>query len=67
MATCSEYTCLNECLACGPSGTGCTCPKGRCNCQQCVNSKHSEKCSCTGTGENCDCSKQGQVCACESK
>ena len=29
--------------ACGPSGTGCACPKGKCNCQDCTNNAASQK------------------------
>lgn len=36
-------TTLTVLSACGPSGTGCTCPKGKCDCKQCVNAPHSRK------------------------
>ena len=39
----SHPTILTALSACGPSGTGCTCPKGKCNCSPCVNAAHSSK------------------------
>lgn len=39
----SHHTILTALSACGPSGTGCTCPKGKCNCSPCVNAAHSSK------------------------
>ncbi|KAF8549956.1 hypothetical protein OG21DRAFT_1514614 [Imleria badia] len=70
MTTQKDCTCPeSNCVACGSSGsgTGCTCPKGKCNCKQCVNAPHSLKCDCRGSGESCVCTAQGQVCTCESK
>jgi hypothetical protein len=29
--------------ACGPQGTGCACPKGKCNCAECPNKAHTAK------------------------
>ncbi|KAF8418258.1 hypothetical protein L210DRAFT_956957 [Boletus edulis BED1] len=67
MTTPADCTCQSNCGACGPSGTGCGCPKGKCNCKQCANSPHSNKCECRGSGDNCVCTTQGRVCTCESK
>lgn len=29
--------------ACGPSGTGCACPKDKCKCAECPNKAHTDK------------------------
>ncbi|KAI0365602.1 hypothetical protein BV20DRAFT_972996 [Pilatotrama ljubarskyi] len=55
-------TCQNACSACGPSGTGCACPKGKCNCQNCVN-KANNSCGCDSAKE-CVCAKEGKSCSC---
>ncbi|KAJ8474284.1 hypothetical protein ONZ51_g7327 [Trametes cubensis] len=55
-------TCQNSCGACGPSGTGCACAKGKCNCQNCVN-KASSCDQCAGANE-CKCAKEGKACSC---
>ncbi|KAF8227319.1 hypothetical protein L208DRAFT_315364 [Tricholoma matsutake] len=36
----SDCTCQTNCGACGPSGTGCACPKNKCNCNNCENKFH---------------------------
>ncbi|KAH9889489.1 hypothetical protein C8Q73DRAFT_653866 [Cubamyces lactineus] len=58
-------TCQNSCGACGPSGTGCACPKGKCNCQNCVNKASSVSIcgQCEGADE-CKCAKEGKACSC---
>ncbi|KAG1737901.1 uncharacterized protein EDB91DRAFT_474145 [Suillus paluster] len=60
------YKNLPRC-ACGPAGTGCACPKNKCNCDNCVNKQHSSQCECKGTGDSCACINQQQACDCKTK
>ncbi|CAL1711366.1 unnamed protein product [Somion occarium] len=63
-------TCQNNCSACGPSGTGCACPKDKCECADCPNNAtkaHAESCACGGSGQGCACGKDcscGKACTC---
>ncbi|KAF9553557.1 hypothetical protein CPC08DRAFT_645502 [Agrocybe pediades] len=56
----SDCTCQAACSACGPSGTGCACPKGKCNCAECPNKAHTEK----GISDGCGCMSSGKPCTC---
>ncbi|RPD57773.1 hypothetical protein L226DRAFT_467857 [Lentinus tigrinus ALCF2SS1-7] len=59
-------TCQNNCGSCGPSGTGCACPKGKCNCQNCVNNASAQStCGCDHSkSADCACTKAGNKCSC---
>ncbi|KAI0359657.1 hypothetical protein OH77DRAFT_1379288, partial [Trametes cingulata] len=58
--TCS---CQSSCSACGPTGSGCACPKGQCACQSCTNKANDVSCACEGASE-CVCAKEGKACSC---
>ncbi|KAI6046341.1 hypothetical protein EDC04DRAFT_2558283 [Pisolithus marmoratus] len=60
-----DCTCQNNCGACGPTGTGCACPKNKCNCSDCVNRAHTQKCECGGSATNCACTQRGEACECK--
>ncbi|KAG1802939.1 uncharacterized protein HD556DRAFT_722003 [Suillus plorans] len=59
----SPWSSYHQC-DCGPSGTGCTCPKNNCkcdNCDSCVNKQHSQ-CDCGPSGIDCTCPKNNCNC-----
>ncbi|KAF8809128.1 hypothetical protein BYT27DRAFT_7094978 [Phlegmacium glaucopus] len=65
----SDCTCQSNCGACGPSGTGCSCSKGKCDCAQCPNNKaqdkaHTDKCVCSATSDTCGCTTSDKACDC---
>ncbi|KAI6007594.1 hypothetical protein F5J12DRAFT_720385 [Pisolithus orientalis] len=60
-----DCTCQENCGACGPTGTGCTCPENRCKCSNCVNEAHAQKCECGGSATDCVCTREGKVCECK--
>ncbi|KAF8889008.1 hypothetical protein BD779DRAFT_1521495 [Infundibulicybe gibba] len=45
-----DCTCQSNCGACGPQGTGCSCPRGKCNCAQCHNKQHSSTAAAIAAG-----------------
>ncbi|TFK81699.1 hypothetical protein K466DRAFT_501686 [Polyporus arcularius HHB13444] len=55
-------TCQNNCGACGPTGTGCSCAKDKCNCQNCGN--HASEPTQQNTSSECACTKAGNKCTC---
>ncbi|KAI0696650.1 hypothetical protein C8T65DRAFT_583218 [Cerioporus squamosus] len=60
-------TCQNNCGACGPTGTGCSCAKGKCNCQNCANNASAQQSTCGcdhSKGSECACTKAGNKCTC---
>ncbi|KAI0753081.1 hypothetical protein C8Q80DRAFT_1097636 [Daedaleopsis nitida] len=60
-------TCQNNCGACGPSGTGCSCAQGKCECKDCPNNsaQQSNTCGCNHSASSeCACTKAGNKCTC---
>ncbi|KAF8881828.1 hypothetical protein CPB84DRAFT_1791451 [Gymnopilus junonius] len=62
----SDCTCESACTACGPSGTGCACAKGKCDCAECPNKAHTAQCACQqpGHGDSCGCTNSNKPCNC---